>query len=176
MKTQTEKILKILRIVAWIAFVGSVTIFGLTIATVVISIILPDAKINFSGIIMNQAELRKTHLIAYLFIFSFTLTWAFLNIQLWKSVKNVLYKINMQKPFSMEVANVLEKIGFLLLSIWAVEFISDGYIDYLSKHIEGVEKGFKVSLFYLFNAGIVYIVSQIFKRGVELQEENELTV
>ncbi len=176
MKTQTEKILKILRIVAWIAFVGSAIIFGLTIATVVISIISPDAKINFSGISMNQTELRKTHLIAYLFIFSFTFIWAFLNIQLWKSVKNVLYKINMQKPFSIEVANILEKIGFLLLSIWAVEFISDAYIDYLSKHIKGIEKGFNVSLFYLFNAGIVYIVSQIFKRGVELQEENELTV
>jgi hypothetical protein len=29
---------------------------------------------------------------------------------------------------------------------------------------------------FLFVAGLVFIVSQIFKRGVEMQSENELTV
>jgi hypothetical protein len=29
---------------------------------------------------------------------------------------------------------------------------------------------------YLFITGIIYIISQIFKRGIEIQEENQLTV
>jgi hypothetical protein len=29
---------------------------------------------------------------------------------------------------------------------------------------------------YLFIAGMIYIISQIFKRGIEIQEENNLTV
>jgi hypothetical protein len=176
MKTQTEKILQVLRIVAWIAFIGSSIIFGLIIATIVLSYIAPDSKINFSSITINQAKLRESHLIEYLFIVSFTVILALMNIQLWKKVKGILYKINLKKPFSMEIAIILEKIGYILLSIWIIEFMADSYTDYLSKHIDGIEKGYKISFFYLFNAGIVYIISQIFKRGVEIQEENELTV
>lgn len=54
--------------------------------------------------------------------------------------------------------------------------IGNGYFDFISKRT-GIDL---VNHFnhgeYFFMAGIVYIISQIFKRGVELQEENELTV
>lgn len=176
MKTQTEKILNVLRIIAWIGYVGSNVIFGLIIASVLLSFISPETKVNFSDLAMNQTELRKTYLASYLLILLCTLIWAFLNIQLWRNVKSILYKINLKKPFSMGIAIIIERIGFILIGIWIIEFSSDGYISYISKQIDGIKKDFNVSLFYLFNAGIVYIVSQIFKRGVELQEENELTV
>ena len=176
MKTQTEKILNVLRVIAWIGYVGSNIIFGLIITSVVLSFISPETKVNFSDLAMNQTELRKTYLASYLLILLCTLIWAFLNIQLWRNVKNILYKINLKKPFSMGIAIIIERIGFILIGIWIIEFSSDGYISYISKQIDGIKKDFNVSLFYLFNAGIVYIVSQIFKRGVELQEENELTV
>ena len=107
MKTQTEKILNVLRVIAWIGYVGSNVIFGLIIASVVLSFISPEIKVNFSGLAMNQMELRKTYLASYLLILLCTLIWAFLNIQLWKNVKSVLYKINLKKTFSMGIAIII---------------------------------------------------------------------
>jgi hypothetical protein len=99
MKTQTEKILNVLRIIAWIGYVGSNVIFGLIIASVLLSFISPETKVNFSDLAMNQTELRKTYLASYLLILLCTLIWAFLNIQLWRNVKSILYKINLKKAF-----------------------------------------------------------------------------
>ncbi|MES2797548.1 MAG: DUF2975 domain-containing protein [Bacteroidota bacterium] len=176
MKTQTEKILTVLRMVSWVSFIGANIIFALSIVTFIISFFWPDANINFKGLITYHAEFRKDHLIEYIFIFSFTLVWAYLNVQIWGKIKEVLYKVNLENPFSMNIAMMLEKIGYLLFSVWLIGFIANGYTDYLSKNIEGIEKGFDTDFSFLFSAGIVYIISQIFKRGVEIQSENELTV
>lgn len=176
MKTETEKILDILRIVAWIPFVGSIVLLTMKIAAFTLGLFAPGTNMTFSGTDIKLSGLRKDHLIQYIVAFSFLIVVAFLNIQVWKNVKDVLYKINLKSPFSIEVAVILEKIGYFLISTWAVGSMADGYLDYLSKRIDGVEKGVGIDLNYLFTAGIVYVISQIFKRGVELQEENELTV
>ncbi len=176
MQTQTEKILNFLRFISWIAFIGSIVLLLMKISAFGVGLLAPNTKMTFSGTNIKLSGLRKDHLKEYLFAFSFLITVAILNVQVWENVKNVLHKINLKNPFSMEIAKILEKIGYLLLSIWAVGFIAEGYLDYLSKRIDGVEKGMDIDFNYLFTAGIVYIISQIFKRGVELQEENELTV
>jgi Protein of unknown function (DUF2975) len=176
MKTQTEKILDVLRIVAWIALVGSIVLLSVKIAAFTLGLFAPSTNMTFSGTDIKLSGLRKEHLKEYIFAFSFLIVIAILNVQVWKNVKDVLYKINLKSPFSMETAMMLEKIGYFLLNIWIVGFIGDGYLDYLSKRIDGVVKGIDIDFNYLFTAGIVYIISQIFKRGVELQEENELTV
>jgi hypothetical protein len=55
-------------------------------------------------------------------------------------------------------------------------FIGNAYSHYLMKST-GVElDAFNTSGEYFFIAGMVYIISQVFKRGIEMQEENTLTV
>lgn len=176
MKTQTEKILSILRVASWVLFIGACIILGLVIATFLISFIWPEAKINFDGIIGNQSEFRKNHLVEYLLIFLFTLLWAIFNVRVWAKIKQVLYKINLKSPFSMDIAMLLEKISYLLFGVWLMGFSANGFTDYLSKRIDGIEKGLDADFGFLFSAGIVFIFSQIFKRGIEIQSENDLTV
>ena len=95
----------------------------------------------------------------------------------WYMVYTLLSKLNLQTPFSMEVEKKLENIAYLLLAVWIVSTIfwktcifyvaSDTGIQ-LATNNNGSE--------YLFMAGIIYIISQVFKRGIEIQEENQLTV
>lgn len=176
MKTQTEKILDILRIVAWVSFIGSIILLTVKVVAFTVGLLAPSTNMTFSGTDIKLSGLRKDHLKEYIFAFSLLIVIAFLNVQVWKNVKDVLYKINLKSPFSIEVANILEKIGYFLISVWAIGSMADGYLDFLSKRIDGVEMGVDIDFNYIFTAGIVYIISQIFKRGVELQEENELTV
>lgn len=176
MKTQTEKILSVLQIISWISFIGASIILGLVIIAFIISFIWPEAKINFNGIAANQSAFRQNHLFVYFIIFIFTMAWSILNVLVWAKVKKVLYEVNLKNPFTMHISNLIERISLLLFGIWLFSFSINGLTDYLSKRMEGLEKGFDTDLSFLFAAGIVFIISQIFKRGVELQSENDLTV
>jgi len=95
----------------------------------------------------------------------------------WYVVYDLLLKIKLQTPFSIEVEKKLEKITYLLLGVWLVSsFFWKIYIYYLSQDTGIQLPANNTGDEYFFIAGIIYIISQIFKRGIEMQEENQLTV
>ena len=77
----------------------------------------------------------------------------------------------------MEVEKKLERIAFLLLGVWIVSSIFWKIYAYYLSQATGIQlPATSTGDEYIFMAGILYIVSQIFKRGIEMQEENQLTV
>jgi hypothetical protein len=90
-------------------------------------------------------------------------------------VIKVLSKIKLSNPFTLEVVNILEKISYFMFGTWMVAGLYYVYTKWLSKEITGLPENL-VSGEFIFLAGIVFVFSQIFKRGVEIQSENELTV
>lgn len=70
----------------------------------------------------------------------------------------------------------MEKTAFHLMGIWVVSLVAKTYLNWQSG--DYMQFDFKIGEGnnFLFMAAIVYIISQIFKRGIEMQEENELTV
>ncbi|PQJ12240.1 hypothetical protein CJD36_000325 [Flavipsychrobacter stenotrophus] len=90
-------------------------------------------------------------------------------------VTKVLGKVNMQNPFKIRVAIALEKISYLLLSIATAAFLANEHADWLQKRA-GIEGDKLTTQEFLVTAGLVFIISQIFRRGVELQAESDLTV
>ena len=171
---KTERILQILRVGAWIVYIGAI------IRTVMLAVVF------VLGHLKNGAGFQSGHFAPSVAIFSLLLAIAILHVQVWKKVKDILTQINLGKPFSMKTAHQLIDTGYLLLSIWIVSIIGENHVHYLNKSISGAAEfvqSFDYSLanfdadgVYLLNAGIVYIVAQVFKRGVELQQENELTI
>jgi len=77
----------------------------------------------------------------------------------------------------MEVENKLGRIAYLLFGVWLVSSVFwKTYMYYLSK-TTGIQlltnsNGDE----YFFMACMIYIISQVFKRGIEIQEEIQLTV
>jgi Protein of unknown function (DUF2975) len=90
-------------------------------------------------------------------------------------VTRVPARIKMTTPFTVEVSHNLEKISYMILFIWAVVMMYNAQITWLSKRISGLHENIIHSGFILL-AAIVFIFSQIFKKGVEFQIEKELTV
>ena len=78
----------------------------------------------------------------------------------------------------MEVEKKLESIGFP--GAWCLDIVSaifwKIYAYYLMQDTGIQLPAINTGDEYLFMAGIVYIISQIFKRGIEIEEENQLTV
>jgi hypothetical protein len=91
----------------------------------------------------------------------------------------VFKKLNLVKPFSIDIAKLIEKISYEALSIAIVSFIARQYTKNIVQSgydIDHVNKYWSDSAAFLMMAAIVYVISQLFKKGIELQNENDLTV
>ena len=78
-------------------------------------------------------------------------------------------------PFKIEVARIIQRIGYVLLGTWFIAMLSNAHTGWLLKK-KGALHGDWVAGEFIFMAGLVFIISQVFKRGVEIQSENDLTV
>jgi len=90
-------------------------------------------------------------------------------------VIRTLSKFNLKNPFTTEVAGRLEKISYYAFGTWLVTMLYNAHSTWLMKKT-GELNGTWISGEFIFMVGLVYIFSQVFKRGVEIQSENELTV
>ncbi|MDN3205334.1 DUF2975 domain-containing protein [Algoriphagus sediminis] len=172
--SKTPLILKIMRVIAWIAFIGFLiqgfSILGLTIFTV-----LKDTGAEDFYDHMDLSILLDYSKFQFIGFNSFLVLGSFLKSIVWLLVIKTLTGFNLSQPFTMEVIKKLEEMSYFLFSIWVINIIANIQQNYLL-HRTGEFFGEKASGEFLFMAGLVFVISQIFKRGVEMQTENELTV
>ncbi|MDZ7934970.1 MAG: DUF2975 domain-containing protein [Emticicia sp.] len=122
--------------------------------------------------------LREKYPIQFIAFVGLMMFETFLVVKIWEVAKNALTNINLKRPFSYSTASMIEKISYLIFGIWLLELVETAYGRYIQTLFDDITMKFSFSteFSYIFTAGIIYLISQIFKRGVEIQEENELTV
>jgi len=177
MKTKTEKILIVLRILAFMGFVGYSIECGAELTSFIASFINPDWAKRAYEVNPDIFSIREKSISFYDYAMILTIAISSLKATIWYVVFNLLSKLKLQTTFSMEVEKKLESIAYLLLGVWLVSsFFWKTYIYYLAKataiQLPAINNGDE----YFFMAGMIYIISQVFKRGIEIQEENNLTV
>lgn len=173
-KTQTEHVLIFMKILAWIAFFGFVVAAGATLFIYVISFWNPDAASNiYNG--SNLFELKQTSLLKYSVTMIFIVLSSSMKAYVWYMVVKIIEKLKIKNPFTLEVAKQLESIAYILFTIWILTVTGGGFWAWLGDLADNLNDSWNHGQ-YLFMAGLVFIISQIFKRGVELQNENDLTV
>ncbi len=94
-------------------------------------------------------------------------------------VIQILSKINLIQPFNQNMASLITNINYVALAIGIIEVRADSYLGFLSgssmtrlplkSFVENDNQ-------FLFLAGIIFIISIVFKRGLEIQSDNNLTV
>jgi hypothetical protein len=107
---------------------------------------------------------------------SFIIALSVMYLNLWYTVVKLLSKLNLKSPFTYDVSKLLSSIAYGLISIWLVGFIGKNYTDWVSKAYGSSINVISHTNEFLFAAGIVFIISQIFKHGIEIQEENLQTI
>jgi len=175
MKTKT-----ILMVSKFLALLGGIwysILCGSQLLTVIASFINPDWAKHTYDADLNIFSIREHSIGFYVYAMCLTIAVSALKALVWYVVFELLSKLKLQTPFSLEVEKKLERIAYLLLGVWIVSSIFwKIYIYYLSK-ATGIQLPTNNSGDeYLFMAAMIYIISQVFKRGIEIQEENQLTV
>ena len=82
-------------------------------------------------------------------------------------------------PFSSDVALLIKRISYVAFTIGTLAMIALQYSRWLGKKgvvFSGLTEFIDSGAAFLFFSGIIFIISLIFKKGIEIQTENELTV
>ena len=176
MKTKTTKVLLVLKVLAWLALGGYVVQCGSQIISFGVSLFNLEAAKNIYGTSLSLYDVYQYNRQYFIYVMSFLIALSAMHTYVWYRVAGMLTKLNLAEPFSRRIARTLEEIGIQLLGIWIVSVIAQQSVAWIAKD-SGINVGKLHAINeYLFIAGIVYIISQVFKRGIEIQEENELTV
>jgi hypothetical protein len=177
MKTRTEKILEVLKFLALLGGIWYSILCGSQLLTLTASFINPDWAKHTYEVDLNIFSIRDHSVWYYVYAMCLTILVSALKAFIWYVILDLLTKLKLQTPFSMEVEKKLERIAYLFLGIWIISSIFWKIYAYYLLQATGIQLPANNSGDeYLFIAGIVYIISQIFKRGIEIQEENQLTV
>ncbi|MBX0332408.1 DUF2975 domain-containing protein [Pontibacter sp. HSC-14F20] len=173
-KTRTEQILRVMYVLSWIAFIGLLVKTGAIMISFSVSLYNPEASHNlYKGLSLH--EVREHSFWYYTQVVSLMIVFSGLKAYIFYLVIKALSKVNLTNPFTMDVAILLEKISYVLIGIWAVALMYNAQTEWFAKRqIINLEQWSTDGFFLM--AGLVFIISQIFKRGVEIQAENELTV
>jgi Protein of unknown function (DUF2975) len=177
MKIKTESILTVSKYLALAGGVWNSILYGSQLVTLVAGFInLQWAKHTYEAD-QNLFSIREHHIGYYVCAMCLTITVSLMKALIWFVVFGLLSKLKLQTPFSMEVEKKLERIAYLLLGVWIIGSIFWKIYNYYLLQEAGVQLASNNNGDeYLFLAGIMYIISQVFKRGIEIQEENQLTV
>lgn len=173
-QTKTDQILILMKIIAWIAFFSFVVKAGSYAISYVVSIFNSEGA---SDLYMgnNLYQLRKLDFIKYSILVAGWVILLVLKANVWYRVAGIISLIKIENPFTLEITHKLEKISYLLFSISILGYVGSAYAGWLGEIAARFQKNWGGGEF-LFMAGLLFIVSQIFRRGVEIQSENDLTV
>jgi uncharacterized membrane protein SirB2 len=174
MKTKTDNILLTMHVLAWVAVCGFIGKAGAILISYVVSINNPvGAKNMYMG--LDFSAIRQYDLGQYTATIFMMVSIVLLEAYIAYLVTKALSQIKMTKPFTPEVSKVLVTISTVMLFTWIAAMIYNAHQSWLAKNITGMQPNYIPGEFILM-AGVVFVLAQIFKKGVEFQTENELTV
>ena len=87
--------------------------------------------------------------------------------------------MDLSKPFNTFVARQISQMSYYTLSIGLLSYIARQLVKSLKHHgfvPENVNQFWADSQAFILMGAVIYIIATIFKKGVAIQEENELTV
>jgi len=167
-----------LHIVAWIIFVGLCIEAGALIVNFVFSLFKPEVVDNLYQK-LDLSQMYNHNKWAYFGMYSFILVISVLKAFLFYIVIRLLLKLDLAKPFSIYVAEQIKLMSYYTFMIGILSLIareSSHRLMDLGFDIDILDQFWADSKAYILMAAVIYVIASIFSRGVELQNENELTV
>lgn len=171
-------IFKGLKIIAWIIFIGLCIEAGGLIVNFIISIYNPEFVHNLYQK-LDLSKMYENSKWAFFSMYSFILIISTLKAVLFYVVIKLVTKINLSKPFSIFVSNQIYKISYYTFSIGLLSYLAQQTTKKLQHSgytIDTLNQFWADSQAFILMAAVIYVIATIFSKGVEIQNENDLTV
>ena len=178
MSKKTNFIFKGLHIVAWVIFVGLCIEAGGLIVNFIFSIYKPEFVQNLYQK-LDLSEMYDRSKWTFFGMYSFILFISLLKAYLFYVVARLLSKLDLSKPFNSYVSEQITQISYYTFSIGILSYIARQTAKNLQHYgyaIDNLNEFWSDSRAFILMAAVIYIIATIFKKGVEIQNENDLTV
>ena len=167
-----------LHIVAWIIFVGLCIEAGGLLVNFFFSVFKPEFIQNLYQK-LDLTEMYYDSKLAFFGIYSFILFISILKAVLFYTVVMLMHKMDLTKPFNTYVSKQFLKLSYYTLSI--------GFLSYIARHsaknlmhygytTDNLSQFWADSQAFILMGAVIYIIATIFKKGVDIQNENDLTI
>ncbi len=178
MSKRNNFIWKAIQATCWLIFVGYCVLAGALLFNYIFSLFKPVATHNLHlgldlSVLYNESKIIYSLVFAVIIMISALKGFVFyIVIQLFKV-------LNLVKPFSEKVSAIILRITYFAFVIGISSIIAQQLVIKLS------DKGYNVGLVerywndggaYLMMSAILFVIALIFQKGIELQNENDLTV
>ncbi|MEP7377173.1 MAG: DUF2975 domain-containing protein [Chitinophagaceae bacterium] len=182
MKINTKQILKVLLILSWIIFIGVCIEAGGSIFSAFYTLVInPVNAATFweGNDLSGLYKYDPGHFFAETLLISIA---SVMKACIFYLIIKILHnkKLDLSQPFNEKVRRLIIKVCCLAFGIGLFTWYGVGYTEWLVK--QGVKMPDTQHLrlggadVWLFMSVILFVIAQIFKRGIEIQSENELTV
>lgn len=176
---KTKQVLSILNVLSWIIFLGLCVKTASLIFNMIIGLFLNPNSLRDSYSVVDLSEMSNYNTTEYTFIMSLFIFIAGLQSYLFFLTAKLFEKTNLDNPFTEVVSRLIRRISYTAFEIGILSVITENYAERLGKKglfLPDISEFVSSSTGFIFLAGIIYVIAQIFKRGVELQTENDWTI
>lgn len=167
-----------LYIIAWLIFIGlSIEVGGLAV-NFFFSLFKPEFVQNLYQK-LDLSEMYKYSKMAFLGIYSFILLISILKAVLFYIVIRLMHKMDLTKPFNTFVSNQILQISYYTISIGLLSYVAKQVAKSLMHYgfdTNNLNQFWADSQAFIVMGAVIYIIATIFKKGVDIQNENDLTV
>ncbi len=164
--------------IAWLIFVGLSIEAGALIVNFFFSLFKPEIVQNLYNNLDLSAMYKESRL-AFFGTYSFILIISISKACLFYIVINLMHKMDRLKPFNSFVSRQISLISYFTLSIGLFSYIARHLVNNLMHYgfvPENINQFWVDSEAFILMGAVIYIIATIFKKGVDIQNENDLTV
>jgi hypothetical protein len=159
-------------------FVGLCIEAGALIVNFVYSLFKPEI-IAYLYEKLDLSDMYARSKWAYFGMYSFIMVISVLKAIMFYIVIRLLMKLDLSKPFSSFVSEQITLISYFTFSIGILSYIARQTAKNLlhrGYEIDQLDRFWVDSQAFILMAAVIYVIATIFKKGIELQNDQDLTV
>ncbi|RFS15261.1 DUF2975 domain-containing protein [Emticicia sp. C21] len=167
-----------LYIVAWAIFVGLSIEAGGLIVNFFFSLYKPEFIQNLYQK-LDLTRMYEDSRLAFFGIYSFILIISILKACLFYILIRLMHTMDLSKPFNSFVERQISQISYYTLSIGLLSYIARQLVKNLMHYgfaTDNLNQFWGDSDAFILMGAVIYIIAIIFKKGVDIQNENDLTL
>lgn len=167
-----------LLILSWLIFIGLSIEAGGLVVNFVFSVFKPEVVKNLYQK-LDLSDMYQRSQWVYYGVYSFILFISILKCCLFYVVIMLMHRMDLSKPFNSFVSRQILKISHYTLFIGIVSYLARQTVKSLEHQgyaIDKLNQFWVDSTAFILMAAVVYVIATIFAKGIELQNENDLTV
>lgn len=168
----------VVKIVSWVIFVGLCIEAGGLIVNFIFSLYKPEFVQNLYQK-LDLSVMYERSKWTFFSMYSFILVISILKAVLFYVVIRLVSKIDLTKPFNSFVSRQISLMSYYTFSIGILSYIAREIAKNLQHRgyvIDSLNQFWADSQAFILMAAVIYVIATIFSKGVEIQNENDLTV